>query len=102
MYLCPRDLNSFPTRRSSDLQPWQGNISVLTASAVPWVSIPSLPTSCSSSAGQPARCWRARVAARDRKSTRLNSSHVKISYAVLCVKKKKQRIQKNRKSYDKK
>src|SRR5690606_41109580 len=25
---------------------------------------------------------------RDRKSTRLNSSHVKISYAVLCLKKK--------------
>src|SRR5690606_12092418 len=28
-------------------------------------------------------------AARDRKSTRLNSSHVKISYAVFCLKKKK-------------
>src|SRR5690606_33504744 len=28
--------------------------------------------------------------ARDRKSTRLNSSHVKISYAVFCLKKKKQ------------
>src|SRR5690606_41497997 len=35
---------------------------------------------------------RARVAGargRDRKSTRLNSSHVKISYAVFCLKKKK-------------
>src|SRR5690606_1217738 len=30
--------------------------------------------------------WRRRV---DRKSTRLNSSHVKISYAVFCLKKKK-------------
>src|SRR5690625_278391 len=29
---------------------------------------------------------------RDRKSTRLNSSHVAISYAVFCLKKKKQRI----------
>src|SRR5690606_8790345 len=29
--------------------------------------------------------------ARDRKSTRLNSSHVKISYAVFCLKKKKDR-----------
>src|SRR5207253_3871636 len=29
-----------------------------------------------------------RVAAEDRKSTRLNSSHVAISYAVLCLKKK--------------
>src|SRR5207249_12160032 len=29
------------------------------------------------------------VGARDRKSTRLNSSHVSISYAVFCLKKKK-------------
>src|SRR5207302_7823666 len=29
------------------------------------------------------------VAKEDRKSTRLNSSHVKISYAVFCLKKKK-------------
>src|SRR5436309_10379392 len=29
------------------------------------------------------------VECRDRKSTRLNSSHVKISYAVFCLKKKK-------------
>src|SRR5690606_42041883 len=30
----------------------------------------------------------------DRKSTRLNSSHVKISYAVFCLKKKKKKINK--------
>src|SRR5690554_7664482 len=30
--------------------------------------------------------------AEDRKSTRLNSSHVRISYAVFCLKKKKQHI----------
>src|SRR5690349_23117088 len=29
---------------------------------------------------------------RDRKSTRLNSSHVEISYAVFCLKKKKKKI----------
>src|SRR3989442_11642899 len=29
------------------------------------------------------------LVARDRKSTRLNSSHVRISYAVFCLKKKK-------------
>src|SRR6266702_4732116 len=29
---------------------------------------------------------------RDRKSTRLNSSHVAISYAVFCLKKKKKKI----------
>src|SRR6266700_7360547 len=31
------------------------------------------------------------VRIRDRKSTRLNSSHVKISYAVFCLKKKKKK-----------
>src|SRR5436309_12593793 len=31
----------------------------------------------------------------DRKSTRLNSSHVKISYAVFCLKKKKKKKDKN-------
>src|SRR5436853_4479833 len=38
--------------------------------------------------------WRHRIAGRgvreDRKSTRLNSSHLGISYAVFCLKKKKQ------------
>src|SRR5207302_10690979 len=32
--------------------------------------------------------------AQDRKSTRLNSSHVKISYAVFCLKKKKKKKKK--------
>src|SRR5690349_22114747 len=31
----------------------------------------------------------------DRKSTRLNSSHVEISYAVFCLKKKKKLVSKN-------
>src|SRR2546426_4481591 len=34
---------------------------------------------------------RARAAAGDRKSTRLNSSHLVISYAVFCLKKKKKK-----------
>src|SRR5690242_21737915 len=34
------------------------------------------------------------VHARDRKSTRLNSSHMSISYAVFCLKKKKKKINK--------
>src|SRR3712207_8401160 len=41
----------------------------------------------------------ARVVARlaqDRKSTRLNSSHANISYAVFCLKKKKKHTQYNR------
>src|SRR5690606_41423911 len=36
---------------------------------------------------------RRQVAGRDRKSTRLNSSHVKISYAVFCLKKKNVKMQ---------
>src|SRR3712207_6531276 len=32
-------------------------------------------------------------AAKDRKSTRLNSSHANISYAVFCLKKKKNKMQ---------
>src|SRR5438034_11108024 len=32
---------------------------------------------------------------RDRKSTRLNSSHTVISYAVFCLKKKKKKIKRN-------
>src|SRR5690606_42125276 len=40
-------------------------------------------------AGPAAGGRRQRVTTQDRKSTRLNSSHVKISYAVFCLKKKK-------------
>src|SRR3712207_7059948 len=45
-------------------------------------------------AGRRPRLWRSVVAEledaeRDRKSTRLNSSHANISYAVFCLKKKK-------------
>src|SRR5690349_23671700 len=45
--------------------------------------------------GRPRRPAQAGAAAqragRDRKSTRLNSSHVEISYAVFCLKKKKKK-----------
>src|SRR5437870_13448170 len=67
-----RDLHSFPTRRSSDL----GAL-------------------CRGTSLFPSRARRADLPglglkkARDRKSTRLNSSHVAISYAVFCLKKKK-------------
>src|SRR3712207_8372355 len=42
--------------------------------------------------GKP-RTLRDREYAGDRKSTRLNSSHAKISYAVFCLKKKKKILQ---------
>src|SRR5207249_11426114 len=40
---------------------------------------------------EPALVGAALAVARDRKSTRLNSSHVSISYAVFCLKKKKKK-----------
>src|SRR3712207_8655536 len=44
--------------------------------------------------GVPGRAGGRRVPARaDRKSTRLNSSHANISYAVFCLKKKKSQIE---------
>src|SRR6266513_5343490 len=42
------------------------------------------------------------LAERDRKSTRLNSSHVSISYAVFCLKKKKITIESTPREYNKK
>src|SRR2546426_7121743 len=40
----------------------------------------------------PRGCARRRPGPRDRKSTRLNSSHLVISYAVFCLKKKKRAL----------
>src|SRR5205807_3489193 len=50
---------------------------------------------CASSPG----CWNAEAwwSNQDRKSTRLNSSHLVISYAVFCLKKKKIEIKKRNK-----
>src|SRR5574340_1614058 len=47
------------------------------------------------------RCTGESLPLRDRKSTRLNSSHQKISYAVFCLKKKKkkQKQQQNKKGW---
>src|SRR5438105_6704638 len=57
-----------------------------------------MPAWCSSRTSSPA--WRSgpTSAPPDRKSTRLNSSHEWISYAVFCLKKKKKAIQMNRRS----
>src|SRR5207253_10443952 len=97
----PRSLHSFPTRRSSDLffavhprtpipaQRFPRNPGVVYARfQVAALRIPH--------ARRVERCGHtdAREGAQgyglqDRKSTRLNSSHVAISYAVFCLKKKK-------------
>src|SRR5690606_41935671 len=52
------------------------------------LSAPAEPPSGATAASERVRCRTCRRSL-DRKSTRLNSSHVKISYAVLCLKKKK-------------
>src|SRR5436309_8278903 len=60
-----------------------------------------LPRRIAGDHARPARCglrlvFRRRLTTGDRKSTRLNSSHVKISYAVFCLKKKKKKKKKNK------
>src|SRR5690606_42096488 len=89
----PRDLHSFPTRLSSDL-PLLDRMDVIRLSgyiAEEKVAIakahlwPKLLKRVNLKASQ----LSITDAALDRKSTRLNSSHVKISYAVFCLKKKK-------------
>src|SRR5437870_13895797 len=67
----PRALHSFPTRRSSDLT----SFSLTAAFSGPKTNATGF------------------SAPLDRKSTRLNSSHVAISYAVFCLKKKMDRTE---------
>src|SRR5690606_41973570 len=100
--LCPRALPSFPTRRSSDLLEQLsvyadeliarlklagGLVDLDTTLSLrkPEVQV-RIDREAASDLGVPV----------DRKSTRLNSSHVKISYAVFCLKKKKRRKQAER------
>src|SRR5436309_9034100 len=52
-------------------------------------AVPALREALSSWFGDTSRPGGERFSQRDRKSTRLNSSHVKNSYAVFCLKKKK-------------
>src|SRR5436305_11251870 len=68
-----RDLHSFPTRRSSDLLEWPR---VGHRSTHPFARVLDVERGLVGLRGG------------DRKSTRLNSSHVRISYAVFCLKKK--------------
>src|SRR5204863_6369157 len=97
-----RDLHSFPTRRSSDLV--SGLVYVVTpvklsiTSGCPTINLgraftnhrsPGLflfgvRASPRNASFNPSSSMAYR---RDRKSTRLNSSHVEISYAVFCLKK---------------
>src|SRR5699024_11896906 len=73
----PRHLHSFPTRRSSDLHDAMSETLRTTGNA----------SVCLTALREAVRAHRSI----DRKSTRLNSSHVSISYAVFCLKKKKKK-----------
>src|SRR5207245_10878662 len=82
-----RDLHSFPTRRSSDLAS-----DVNTASLGVLGSLLSFGNSRLYALNADGCAADSAVAEReDRKSTRLNSSHGSISYAVFCLKKKKKK-----------
>src|SRR5436309_6467456 len=81
-------LTSFPTRRSSDLRGGHGPLhphdqarraTRLTSFGVECLVVEMSCCRCNKTLNP------------DRKSTRLNSSHVKISYAVFCLKKKKKK-----------
>src|SRR5205807_8442726 len=81
-----RYLHSFPTRRSSDLFGYGDGtaghpIGYLTSITSPPVNNVSAVTTFGYDSANRVRT--------DRKSTRLNSSHLVISYAVFCLKKKK-------------
>src|SRR5438876_8098073 len=70
-------LHSFPTRRSSDLAATQGRRACVGPETIAAAGLHKT---------RGDRLW---TDARDRKSTRLNSSHPSISYAVFCLQKKK-------------
>src|SRR2546426_10614629 len=62
------EIYTFPTRRSSDLPCLAAGLVVMQSRTAIWICL-----------------------LLDRKSTRLNSSHLVISYAVFCLKKKKKK-----------
>src|SRR5699024_12455051 len=96
------DLLSFPTRRSSDLStalrrvpavhmPWAitlGKPKALAPTLETWIGLRSPETAAYSEIRPSSTDLTTVGSRRDRKSTRLNSSHVSISYAVFCLKKK--------------
>src|SRR5690606_40467553 len=96
-----RHLRSFPTRRSSDLAIAKivnaKNVTVAIANAASAKIVNAVNAKNAagktvvktSSSAKNAAMIASAVEFLDRKSTRLNSSHVKSSYAVFCLKKKK-------------
>src|SRR5688500_20046575 len=85
-YPAHQDPHSFPTRRSSDLteaiEQWTNVLGLTTAPTMTDTGVP-LGTHQATRQRWEGACGE------DRKSTRLNSSHLVISYAVFCLKKKR-------------
>src|SRR5690606_41753515 len=102
LYADPRDLHSFPTRRSSDLTGSQELFtSLVLLPCYQWhrrIVVPQGHPLANESKVTIEMLGKYPIvtyvfgfsgpSSLDRKSTRLNSSHVKISYAVFCLKKK--------------
>src|SRR5947207_9388051 len=86
-----RDLHSFPTRRSSDLVSALGGLAVYRGRLAQQRLVRSYVASGMRLADEGDLFGSLIGEAQDRKSTRLNSSHTVISYAVFCLKKKKKR-----------
>src|SRR5690606_41982957 len=92
-------LHSFPTRRSSDLVPaYRLALAVLVRRDVDLVGLleGGLEAAHDLALARRHDVDGLEAGLEDRKSTRLNSSHVKISYAVFCLKKKKKTLQTTR------
>src|SRR5207245_11659733 len=87
-YAAPRHLHSFPTRRSSDLTIRERIERLCDKDSFHEIgALAGFASYEDDELTNPAR---------DRKSTRLNSSHGSISYAVFCLKKKKKETCKGR------
>src|SRR5947199_7603182 len=95
LYCILRNLTSFPTRRSSDLKTISDVRPRMSGRRVPPSAASAgahevVEMTCAVRRGRSEgeRGYPAPRHPRDRKSTRLNSSHLGISYAVFCLKKK--------------
>src|SRR5437870_9061770 len=96
-YVHHQDLHSFPTRRSSDLTFAEieafaacCRFTNCTHGREPGCAVQAAIQTGALDLGR-LENWRKVQRELDRKSTRLNSSHVAISYAVFCLKKKKKK-----------
>src|SRR5205085_12260108 len=92
-YRPPRVLHSFPTRRSSDLHCFRrrGLAGGRDRPRTDALQRSNLPARTATERDTDPIRHRRHLHYQDRKSTRLNSSHSQISYAVFCLKKKKKK-----------